>query len=372
MSANQEFRQPPVCKVFVDDEEITDIMHLLVEATVETERRQAAVCTLVFDAVRLEDETWMIQDAGIFVPWKSFRIEADFGDYSEEVMRGYVKEVRADTPERMGESKVLVLCQDESILLDRQHLRKAWSREDESMSDGDIVREIAGSNFEVDVEDGLTNTTLYQDGTSVQLLRDRADANGFEFYIREGKLRFGPPQLDCDPQAAIMLNKGERTNCLRFSLRHDGHKPDQINISLAAQTGTDIESDEFVSNLKLLGNDAATSENMGLESFVWQMPRPSGATLEEIRSRAQAKANEMSWKIVADGELDGSLYGHVLLTDMPVGVYGVGDTYGGLYYVDKVTHIFARNGYRQSFRLLRNATGRNTEPEQGDALAGVR
>jgi hypothetical protein len=102
------------------------------------------------------------------------------------------------------------------------------------------------------------------------------------------------------------------------------------------------------------------------------MPRPAGSSLEEAKARAQAKANENAWKIMADGELDGSLYGHVLLTHKPVGVYGVGDTYGGLYYVDKVTHIFAQSGYRQSFRLLRNATGQNTEPESSDALAGVR
>jgi hypothetical protein len=102
------------------------------------------------------------------------------------------------------------------------------------------------------------------------------------------------------------------------------------------------------------------------------MSRPSGATLQEAKSRAQAKANEMAWKIEAEGELDGSLYGHVLLTHQLVGVYGVGDTHGGLYYVDRVTHLFAPDGYRQSFRLLRNATGQNSEPESSDGLAGVR
>ena len=85
--------------------------------------------------------------------------------------------------------------------------------------------------------------------------------------------------------------------------------------------------------------------------------------MEEARSRAQAKANENAWKVKADGELDGSLYGHVLLTHKLVGVYGVGETYSGLYYVDSVSHIFDQNGYRQSFKLLRNATGQDTEPE---------
>lgn len=372
MSNSQDFRQPAQCRITVDGEEISDLAPYLVEATVETARKQPSVCTLVYDTVRLEDETWQIQDAGIFLPWKPFKIEADFGDYSEEVMRGYVMEVRADTPELMGNAKVIVICQDESLLLDREHIRKVWSREDESMTDGEIVAEIAGSNFDVDNEDGLTNISLNQDCTSIQFLRDRAAANGYELYIRAGTLYFKPPQLDEDPQPSIMVYKGERTNCLRLSIQHDGHKPDEIGLTRAAETGTEPEIETFRPELTLLGDTAATSESMGLDPFVWQMPRPTGSSLEEARARAQAKADENAWKIVADGELDGMLYGHVLQTHRPVGVYGIGTTYGGLYYVDKVTHIFAQSGYRQSFRLLRNATGQNTEPESGDALAGVR
>ena len=94
--------------------------------------------------------------------------------------------------------------------------------------------------------------------------------------------------------------------------------------------------------------------------------------MEEARTRAQAKANENAWKVKADGELDGSLYGHVLLTHKLVGVYGVGETYSGLYYVDTVSHTFDQNGYRQSFKLLRNATGQNTEPQSADSLSAVR
>lgn len=372
MTADQDFRQPAVCKIFVDEEELVEMMPYLVEANVETSRAAAAVCTLVFDTVRLEDDSWQIQDAGVFLPWKPFRIEANFGDYSEEVMRGYVKEMWTDNPEQMGAAKVIVLCQDESILLDREHIRRVWSTEGEMMSDGDIVNEIAGTRFDVDSDDGLSNISLNQDGTSIRFLRDRAEANGYELFFREGRLYFTPPQLDEDPQASIMVYMGERSNCLRISVQHDGHKPDEVTLVRAADTGTELEQESFTPDLTLLGHEAASSESMGLSPFSWQMPRPAGSSLEEARARAQAKANENAWKVTAEGELDGSLYGHVLLTHKPVGVYGIGDTYGGLYYVDRVTHMFAQAGYRQSFRLLRNATGQNTEPETSDALSGVR
>jgi len=145
-----------------------------------------------------------------------------------------------------------------------------------------------------------------------------------------------------------------------------------VGVMRAAETGTDMEQETLKPNLTLLGQNAATSENSGLDPFVWQMQRPAGGSMEEARTRAQAKANENAWKVKADGELDGSLYGHVLLTHRLVGVYGVGETYSGLYYVDTVSHTFGQNGYRQSFKLLRNATGQNSEPESDDSLAAVR
>jgi phage protein D len=259
------------------------------------------------------------------------------------------------------------------MALDREHTRKTWSREDEVMTDGDIAREIAGdNNLDAEVEDGLSNISLYQDSTHIKLLRNRAEANGFEMYIREGKLYIKPPQLDEDPQSPIMVYSGPSTNCTSFSVTHDGHRPDEVGVMRAAQTGTEMEQETLVPNLTPLGKKAATSENAGLVPFVWQMQRPAGDTMEEATARAQAKANENAWKVKADGELDGSLYGHVLLTHKPVGVYGVGETYSGLYYVDSVMHVFDPGGYRQSFKLLRNATGQDSEPESDDSLAGVR
>ena len=373
MSDQQEFRRPATFKITVNGEEITDLYSLLAEAKVDISRAAPSLCTLTFDTVRESDNNWTVQDAGIFEPWADFKIEADFGEYTEEIMRGFIKTVNADTPEKMGEARVVVTCQDESMQLDREHHRKILSREDEQRTDGEIAQDIAGEyNLDVEAEDGLTNIRLNQDGTNIRMLRERAEANGFECYIREGKLYFQPPQLDEDPQSSIMVYSGNRTNCVRFSVTYDGHLPDEVGVMRAALTGTEVEQEVIRPNLTLLGRDAATSENAGLVPFVWQTKRPSGDSFEEAKSRAQAKANKNSWKLKAEGELNGTLYGHVLLTHKLVGVYGIGETYGGLYYVDAVQHVFDQSGYRQMFKLLRNATGQTTEPESADALAGVR
>ncbi len=373
MSTEQKYCKPASYKITVSGDEISDLYLDIVDVKVELSRTSPSICTMTFDTIRLDESTWEVQDSGFFEPWNEFNIEADFGDYREEIMRGFIKTIKADTPEQMGEAKVTVICQDETMLLDREHIRKTWSTEDEPMTDGEIAEEIAGQyNLSVESDGGLSNISLYQDSTPIQFLRHRALANGYECYIREGKLYMKPPQLDENPQPSIMVYAGTKTNCVNFSVTHDGHRPDQVGVMRGAETGTDIEKESLSPDLTLLGKNAATSENAGLVPFVWQMRRPDGSTMEEARSRAQVKANENAWKIKAEGELDGSLYGHVLLTNKLVGVYGVGHTNSGLYYVDTVTHIFDPNGYRQSFKLLRNATGQNTEPQCEDSLLSVR
>ena len=89
-----------------------------------------------------------------------------------------------------------------------------------------------------------------------------------------------------------------------------------------------------------------------------------------MQAIAQQLANEQSMKIKVDGELDGSLYGHVLRTGEPAGVDGVGERYSGTYYVDAVTHRFDMNGYLATFRLLRNAYGDDLAGDD-NPLAGV-
>ena len=357
-SNSEAFREPGEAVIRVDGEEITDFYPYVREIQVDMKRGAATVCTLVFDTIRTESGAWSIQDSGIFAPWKEIVIEAAFGSYNEEVMRGYIREVKIDCPQQMGTATVVVSGQDESFVLDREHVRQVLSTEESPLSDGDIVTQIARDHgFDTEVESGLTNMALNQDGTFIRLLKDRAEANGFELFIRRGVLHFHPPDLEGEPLAAIKVYAGDQTNCLRFSLSHDGHKPDQVSVTRAAETGTQMEEETFSSELPLLGSTAATSENMGLTPFVWRMEQPVGATLEEARARAIAKANENAWKIVAKGELDGAIYGHVMLTYRTVTVDGVGEIYDGLYYVDEVKHLFSSGGYRQEFSLLRNATG---------------
>ncbi|MCB1985621.1 MAG: hypothetical protein H6940_12190 [Burkholderiales bacterium] len=364
--------QPAECVVKLDNQEIDDMYPALVEVVVDADRSRATTATLVFEARRLEDGLWTVQDDDRFKPWIAVRIEAVFGDETEEVMRGFVKEVRAEYPQQRGSAKVTVSCQDHSLQLDREHIEQRWG-EDAPTTDGAIAVEIAGRNELGVLEEpgeGQTVQDLLQNTTDIKFLQRRAQANGYEIIFREGKMHFGDMRLDAETQPTIMVYAGPDTNCISFNIRDDGHKPDKVAYQVAAEVGTNEQPVEVTPNLRVLGNDAADSSGAGLNDFVWRPQRQGVSDATQMQAVAQQMANEQSMKINVDGELDGSLYGHVLRIGEPVGVDGVGERYSGTYYVDAATHRFDVNGYKVSFRLLRNAYGDDLS-ESSNPLAGV-
>ena len=369
---SETHRQPAECAIELDGMVIDDLYPALVEVVVTADRSRATTATLVLETRRLEDGSWTVQDDDRFKPWVSVKIEAVFGDETEEVMRGYVKDIRADYPAEKGTARVTLTCQDESLLLDREHIDQTWG-EDAPITDAAIVAEIASRNGLSLLDtpgEGQTVEALSQNTTDYRFLQRRVLANGYDLLFREGKLYFGDMRLDAETQPTILVYAGNDTNCISFNLQDDGHKPDKVAYQVAAEVGSESSATQVMPNLRVLGNEAADSSNAGLNDFVWRPQRQGVADETQMAAIAQRMANEQSMKISVNGELDGSLYGHVLLAGEPVGVDGVGDRYSGTYFVDSATHRFDVNGYKVSFRLLRNAYGDDLS-ESSNPLAGI-
>ncbi|MDD3581445.1 MAG: hypothetical protein PHW74_10530 [Desulfobacca sp.] len=367
-------RQPAECliRVGTSGEEITELYPFLMEVTVDARRNEPTVATLRFETRRDEQGRWLVQDAGILAPWEPIVIEAAFGTRTEEVMRGFIREIRAEYPEDTGATEVMVECQDESLQMDREHVRQTWGAETPT-SDQIITTTILGKYglaLDPDSGNGQSNLVVNQDDTDINFLRQRAEANGYELQFYEGTVYFGPIRLDATPQATIMVYAGPATNCIRFNVREDGHQADEVIFDRAETAGAGTITETVAPDLPLLGTESALGAGSGLTPFAWRMSRQAGMSEEEWRARAQRRANELSLRVKAEGELDGSLYGYVLRVGEPVGVDGVGERYGGVYLVDTVTHVFNMDGYRQSFGLLRNAYGDNLA-SAGGLLAGV-
>ncbi len=366
-------REPAECVIRVGDEEISDFYPLLMEVLVETSRAEASAATITFETRRDETGLWVVQDRGVLAPWQPIVIEAAFGTYTEEVMRGYILRVNPTYPQDPGDTKVIVKCQDDSVKLDREQVRTTWGK-DAPTSDLTIVTQIVTDHsllMDGDSEEGQTSITVSQDKTDIRFLKDRAEANGYELIFREGKVYFGPMRVDKEAQETILVYAGADTHCFSFDVDDDGHRPDKVAYDIAASVGDATETEIVAPNLPLMGPTPATGGD-GLRDFVWRLSRDGGSDRNESAARAQGKANEQSMKIRATGELDGSRYGHVLRAGEPVPVDGIGERYGGVYYVDKVSHRFTVDGYRQSFELMRNAYGDNLgELPGGGVLAAV-
>jgi len=348
-----------VIKVGASQTEIVELYPLLTEVVVVMRRAQAATATLKFETRRDEQGRWAIQDAGVFAPWEPLTIEASFGGYREEVMRGFIRQIDANYPLQPGATTVTVECQDESLALDREHIRREWGATT-PIGDGNAVREIATRHgLAVDAHNGpgLHGASRHQDSTDIKFLRARAEANGYELIIAEGSVYFGPMRLDAAPQPTILVYAGKDTHCVSLAIRDDGHKPDAVAFDLMQPNGAMGQQSSVKADIPPLGPVQATSADAGLGAFTWRLRGQAGANEAEQRARAVGRANELAMKIIAEGELDSSTYGHVLRIAETVGVDGVGERYGGLYYVDNVTHQFNTSGYRQRFKLLRNAYG---------------
>lgn len=365
-------REPAECLIRVDGEEVTELYPFLTGVTVQLSRNEAATATLVFESRRDETGEWLVQDAGILRTWKPVIIEAAFGDYSEEVMRGYIREIRAEYPSE-GVATVTVECQDDSIALDRLHRRRVWGAEVPTC-DVHMMTEILGRyalSAHTGCGTGLSDIVVNQDDTDITFLKKRAAINGYELVFALGVVYFGPWRIDTEPQATIMVNAGRQTNCIHFSSSADGHQPDSVAFDVADSEREGVLQESITSDLPLMGSESADSISSGLEDFSWRMSREGGVDQETLRAAARKKANELAMKIKAEGELDGSLYGHVLRVAEPVGVDGVGNWLGGIYYVDAVTHTFNYDGYKQQFKLLRNAYGDNLDAGIGSVLAAI-
>jgi hypothetical protein len=360
-------REPASCVVEVgaDRTEIADFYPLISALDVRTSRADAGTGKIVFVAHRDEAGQLVPADSGLLAPWSPIRVSAEFGTEREEIIRGYVKQATLRAPQNAGEAVYEVEFQDDSLVLDRGHMRDVWGSDDAPLSDKDIATAIAaeyGLKLAADSHDGQANRPRNQDDTPIKFLRERAKANGFELLFQEGEVYFGPMRLSGEAQETIKIHAGRDTNCLGFNVTEDAMKPDKVRFDVAPKTGTQPETETIAPATPVLGKKPAAADGADLHEFAWRVSREGDETADEARVRAQALADQNAMKLTATGELDGALYGHVLKVGRLVAVDGVGNRLGGLYYVDQVEHAFTPDGYRQRFTLIRNATGETDAP----------
>ena len=362
------FRQPASCVIETGEDRtnIGAIAPLVAQVEIQTAREEAWTGSIVIEDRRKEDGTWQAADSGLFSRWSPIRVIADFQTHQETILTGYIVDMSPEYPGNAGEAKLTLEIQDEGSALSREQMRRVWGDE-QPMSDLAILTELAGDagiSPDPASAQGQSSRELSQEGTPIQFLRERALANGFELIFFDGSVYFGPRRLDGTPQAPILVYAGRATNCRSFNLGDKSDTPDNVRVDIAPrEEGAEPQTTTVSPDEPVLGSTPAGAEGAGLGTpSVWRIGHEGDETPEEATARAQALVNTHAFKIRATGELDGSLYGHVLRPGATVTVDGPGTRYGGLYYVDKVAHVFDTESYVQSFELMRNGTGETAGP----------
>ena len=358
---DQGYVQPAECIIKVAGHPIADLYPFVTDVSVDTTRERSSEATITFYSPVDEAGVWLAADDPRLDTWADITIEADFQDATEEVLRGVILNVEPSFPSNAGGATVTVTCRDDSARLDREVRRRAWGEQPVGTTDMVILQTLAaesGLGIDPASQAGQSNLVLTQNNSDIAFLKNRAIANGYELMFRGGRIYFGPMRLSLRSQPTIMVHAGQATNCRAFSPRNDGHQRRAVAYARRDENGDPGSPIIVEADLPQMGTMPAQGRGSGLRDHVGYLSRQSVPDDAQSEAMARACANEGDMSIRADGELDGSLYGHVLRVGEPVEVDGVGERYSGTYYVDRVTHRFDARGYEQRFSLMRNALGR--------------
>jgi phage protein D len=367
------FIHPAECIISIDGRPITDLYPFVTSVSVDATRDRGTEAHIAFASPVDEMDYWAVADDLRLRRDAVIKIEADFTTVREEVMRGIVTQVNPSFPSNAGQATVDLSARDDGARLDRQPNITPRGTPPTGTTDKLILEAmLLGTGLRADLENGMgkSGLQLHQRTSDLVFLKSRALANGYDLLFEQGQVYFGPMRIDGAPQTAIMAYAGPATNCRSFSPHNRGEGAEIQNWMRRNSFG-DVEGEAQTSAEPSKMGLMSTRSLGTLAPQKARLDRWTTSDENENEARAKRAALDGQFSISAEGELDGSLYGHVLNVGHMVEVDGLGQLNSGLYFVDSVTHHFDSKGYSQRFKLLRDALGRKPGGGLVSSLAGV-
>src|SRR5262245_4502146 len=312
--------------------------------------------------VRPDGAGWTVLDEDLFPRLANVQLKTRVGNATETLINAYAIETSVNFSTQPGQTMVTVVAMDPSVLMNLEEKIRPWP----DMSDSDIASTIFGENgFSANVQETQparpdTEHRVTQRGTDIQFLQQLAKRNGYECYVEttaSGELvgHFHSPQVDLKPQGVLTVNMGQETNVSAFLVRYDMLRPATVKVK-----GLEIDSlaEQPAESAQQSGGELGSGATVPADRPRVVLLNPNGlAKSGELQTAAQAFVDRSGWAIWADGELNTSTYGAILRAKRPVMVRGVGRTFSGTYYVERVLHTFTSAGHTQRFTIRRNALG---------------
>ena len=362
------------CIIRIGGSEFSEYYANLKTTSVTLKRKDSAEASLTFSMMRDGQGRWPLAEDPRIRSWAQVQIIVVFGDSQQPFFSGYIREIKTDLAQSGNVASVTLSCQDIFIAMDRNCKKVTWDEGRESL---DILRDII-SPYGLTLNTDLSSTpvdNIHQNKTDYRFIRELAEQNQYEWYLRDlssgqREMVYGPPRLSAQAIAQkLMVHAGRATNCLSFNVAYDGYQPDRISVSTAPLSGAEIDQINNTPRLEMFGQSITDSSQSGLDDFEWCLPPGDGNNSETANAKAQAQAEQRSFKLKANGRLDGTAFGALLLPGSIVEVGGSGHN-NGKWYVDSTTHNFDASGYFVDFALIRNSAA-GDETSSAHILAGV-
>jgi hypothetical protein len=305
-------------------------------------------------------------------PFSRVVLVATVGPRPRVLMDGVITHQEATPRDEPGTSRLTVIGEDLSVMLDLEEKSVEHPAQDETVIATKIILSYAQLGLVPRVVPPLAidppipiERTPVQQATDLGYLTEMAARHGYVFHVSPGPVPglntayWGPPNRLDVPQRAISVNLGPESNAESVSFRNNalgpelqsGQVQDRVtNATVPVQTPASLRPPLSVQPAWFVNQP-----NVRRTQF-----RASGLNAMQALARAQGATDASIDAVSADGDLDTGRYGDLLQARGVVGLRGAGISYDGLYYVKRVTHTLARGSWRQRFSLTREGVGTTT------------
>jgi len=361
-------------RIVVDGTELADLHCDLVSLEVELDEQLTGMFRMTLALLLSADGTWNFLDEEGFSIWRKVVITAGLVNDTRRLITGYITHLRPEFGVGLEQCRLVVWGMDASVLMDREDQLTTWP----DKKDSDIAAEIfdkyglAGNVTETEVVHNEKLSTIVQRETDIQLLKRLALRNGFECFVDGDAGYFRPPAVSSAPQPVLAVQFGNETNVNTFKLEVNALTPASVTMVQQDHTTADaLQATVATSKHPALGARPAASylpaEVPAGHIQVGQTVTTGQAEMEVL---CRGLFDQGDWFVTGEGEVSGNRYGSILMPRGTVTIKGIGETYSGVYYVTHVTHRFTPDGYKQVFRVKRNAlTTTGTEDFAGGSLS---
>jgi phage protein D len=345
------------CLLIGEGKKKAEVPGALMDLEVEEHHELASVFRIRLAIVREADGRWNFLDEETAAPWAQIAINMRVKGKEQELIAGYITQVRVHFDPAEGNSYLELVGMDSSCVMNVEEVIKDWPEMRDSAIAEAIFRKYA---LDARVEDtGVdhpeTGSTIIQRETDIQFLKRLARRNGCECVINGKSAVFAKPDLKQSALPELAAHFGEETSLTSFDASVNALRPTAVAMQHLDTASKQVETSEIeASAIEKLGEDGPPSlANARPRTYVRHQVVTGS---QEARQLTEAIADEASWFVEARGEVDAALYGDLLRARRRVPIKGVGKMLSGMYYVTSVRHVYSADRYVQHFTARRNAT----------------